>query len=305
MDIKVLKQFAAVVRTGSVSAAAGDLGLTQPAVSMGIKRFEVELGFKVLEKDGTGVKATESGEKLLPAVERVLTEFEKLESAVTQIKNEKKDLTVAFCDRGPEWFLVPRFRLLVAESQGFEVRTHKEVDTAEAEKLLRSRTADIVVTEHPIEAADIVCEFLVRDIHYLSVPANHPLANEKEICLADAGALQVLFYQLDGAFSLKFSKFLKEVTTNVDLQVEQDYFVFQERLRRMQALTFTTALVRHYRFDGPQRDDIPMTDSGSDIGYWISYRKDRIAQSAHTKAFIKFAKDLVRTSGLDTTPNLF
>lgn len=304
MDIKSLKQFEAVVRTGSVSSAARELGLTQPAVSMGLSRLQEETGLKLLQKAGVGVVPTEAGGQLLLPVRRVLDDFEALEKAVEGLKHEPGKLTIAFCDRGPEWFLVPRFRLTVAEKENFEVNS-QFARGMDAVNMLKDGTADIVVTEHPIKEKGIACDFLVRDIHYLSVPSRHPLASKREIRLMDAGPLQILFYCLDGAFSVKFLEFLKTRTPNVDLQIERDYFVFQERLRRTDALTFTTALVRHYRFDGPQRDDIAMTDPGSDIGYWISYKRSAQHHNPKIEKFCKFAKGLVAASGLSTDPNLF
>lgn len=304
MDIKSLKQFEAVVRTGSVSSAARELGLTQPAVSMGLSRLQEETGLKLLQKSGVGVVPTEAGQALLGSVRRVLDDFEVLERAVEGLKHEPKELGIAFCDRGPEWFLVPRFRLTVAEKEDFEVAPQFARDD-EALKLLKEDAVDLIVTEHPVKEKGVVCEFLVHDTRYLSVPHRHPLADQKEIRLSDAGPLQVLFYRLDGAMALKFLEFLKTKAPNIELQIETDYFVFQERLRRTDALTFTTALVRHYRFDGMQRDDIAVTDPGSDIGYWISYKRTARHHNPKIEKFCKFARDLIAASGLSTDPNLF
>ena len=304
MDIKTLKQFEAVVRERSVGAAAKKLGLTQPAISMGLARLQKELGIKLLKKSGSGVTPTPEGLALIEPVCRVLEAFEALETSILSLKPEARTLKISLCDRGPEWFFVPRFRLFIAEKENFEVKTQLSSD-ADAVKQLKEGSADIIITEHPVKEKGITCNFLVRDIHYLSVPLSHPLADKKEIELGKAGELSVLFYRLDGAFSSKFLEFLKTKTPNVKLQIEEDYFVFQERLRRTEVLTFTTDLVRHYRFDGMKRDDIAMIDSDSDIGYWISYRTDARESDEHAKMFFSFAQELVKTSGPLAEPKFF
>lgn len=56
-----LRSFLAVVRTGSVSAAARELVVTQPSVSAAVSALSRELGVELLERDGRGVRPTPAG----------------------------------------------------------------------------------------------------------------------------------------------------------------------------------------------------------------------------------------------------
>ena len=56
-----LRSFLAVVRTGSVSAAARELVVTQPSVSAAVGALARELGIELLERDGRGVRPTPAG----------------------------------------------------------------------------------------------------------------------------------------------------------------------------------------------------------------------------------------------------
>jgi LysR family transcriptional regulator, low CO2-responsive transcriptional regulator len=56
-----LRSFLAVVRTGSVSAAAVELVVTQPSVSAAVGALARELGVELLERDGRGVRPTPAG----------------------------------------------------------------------------------------------------------------------------------------------------------------------------------------------------------------------------------------------------
>ena len=57
-----LRSFVAVVRTGSVTAAANELVVTQPSVSAAIAGLARELGTPLLERDGRGVRPTPAGD---------------------------------------------------------------------------------------------------------------------------------------------------------------------------------------------------------------------------------------------------
>ncbi|MDO5532859.1 LysR family transcriptional regulator [Sutterella sp.] len=295
MELKTLRQFLAVARTGSVSEAARNLSLTQPAVSMGVKRLEEELGVALFRREGSRLVITEAGAVALEHAERILGEVETLGRSLEVWRRRSAGLKLAFCDQGPMWFLMPRYRMLLAEPAGMEVTDRVFPADESAAALLRRREADIVVTDAPLDGAGIVSEPLVRDLHYLSLPPGHPLAGRTEIELPEAGDLTVLFFELGGAFSRSFKKYLTEEARNLTVLIENDYFVFQERLRRTNAATFTTSLVRHYRFDGPARAEILIPTPATEIEYWICRRTD--APEA-AEAFVKFAHDLVRTSGL-------
>ena len=56
MELRQLESFRAVLREGSFTAAAKKLHMTQPAVSLHIKALEEELGARLLDRDGRGVR---------------------------------------------------------------------------------------------------------------------------------------------------------------------------------------------------------------------------------------------------------
>jgi DNA-binding transcriptional LysR family regulator len=65
MEIKTLRNFAAVVRAGNVTRAAAALHVSQPALSMQLRELEEELGGPLLVRRARGVEPTERGSLLL------------------------------------------------------------------------------------------------------------------------------------------------------------------------------------------------------------------------------------------------
>jgi DNA-binding transcriptional LysR family regulator len=61
-----LRSFLAVVRSGSVTAAADELVVTQPSVSAAITALSREVGAPLLERDGRGVRPTSAGDAFAP-----------------------------------------------------------------------------------------------------------------------------------------------------------------------------------------------------------------------------------------------
>jgi DNA-binding transcriptional LysR family regulator len=65
MDYKHIVHLAAAVRCGSLTAAAGTLGISQPALSKSIRAFERTVGVQLLERGRFGVRPTHYGEAII------------------------------------------------------------------------------------------------------------------------------------------------------------------------------------------------------------------------------------------------
>ena len=72
LDSDLMRGFLAVVDTGSVTRAADQLGRTQSAVSMQIRKLEESLGQRIFVREPRGVSLTERGQQLLPYAQRVV-----------------------------------------------------------------------------------------------------------------------------------------------------------------------------------------------------------------------------------------
>ena len=75
-----------VVESGSLTSASQRLGITQSAVSHSISGLEEELGFPVIRRRRSGVRLTDEGERLLPAIRALLNSAELLEQTASSIR---------------------------------------------------------------------------------------------------------------------------------------------------------------------------------------------------------------------------
>lgn len=78
MDKRALECFSLVARSGSMSAAAAKLFVTQPAVSKQISRLEAELGVRLFHRTPSGLTMTAAGRTLLELGADVLLRFDRV-----------------------------------------------------------------------------------------------------------------------------------------------------------------------------------------------------------------------------------
>lgn len=79
-----LTAFLAVIRGGSITAAADELIVTQPSVSSAIASLGRELGCELFERAGRGIRLTEAGTAFAPYAEDVLGLLEKGRAAARE-----------------------------------------------------------------------------------------------------------------------------------------------------------------------------------------------------------------------------
>ena len=90
MDIRILKYFMTLCETGTVTAAAKVLNITQPALSRQLSLLEDELGGQLFTRDKRGIQLTEAGVylykhalEIVNLTERTISEFPKTENTIT------------------------------------------------------------------------------------------------------------------------------------------------------------------------------------------------------------------------------
>ncbi|GAA6209828.1 LysR family transcriptional regulator [Cognatishimia sp. WU-CL00825] len=70
-DIRILNSFVAVAQEGNISRAAKKLHLTQPAVSLQLKRLRQEIGVDLFRRTSKGMELTRDGETLVAKAEKI------------------------------------------------------------------------------------------------------------------------------------------------------------------------------------------------------------------------------------------
>lgn len=88
LDLHNLRAFRAIAETGSFSAAAMRLHLSQPAISKRMALLEAHLGVALFDRVGRRVLLTEAGSALLPHAAAVELSFAAAEQAVRDLDGE-------------------------------------------------------------------------------------------------------------------------------------------------------------------------------------------------------------------------
>lgn len=89
ISVQYLTYFAKVCETRSLSRAAEQLYITQPALSMAIKSLEAELNVQLFQRSNRGMVVTEAGEHLLRHCEILMRQLELIENLAEDTRADR------------------------------------------------------------------------------------------------------------------------------------------------------------------------------------------------------------------------
>ena len=177
MDARRLLLLRDIARAGSLSAAARQLGWTQPAISQQLGRLEREVGAPLLIRSSRGVTPTELGRTLLARADTIAGELHMAveeAAAATQLRSGRVRL-VAF-PTAAATLVPPALRRLRDATPGLTV-TMSEAEPPEAVEAVRAGDADLAVVfayDGPPADADLVWRPVSEEPVLLVLPTDHP-----------------------------------------------------------------------------------------------------------------------------------
>ncbi|MGV3651618.1 MAG: LysR substrate-binding domain-containing protein [Devosia sp.] len=185
MNLRQLDYLLAVARTGSFTAAAGELGVAQPTLTKSIRGLEQELGTTLFERLPRGVELTQAGAVLMRHAERVALQVKDAGEEVAALSGgESGTVTIG---AGPAWLrrhLPQAVARLVTRHPAVRVHVVGGFDDMLL-KALRSGEVDFVVAELPSPemTRDLSIDPLSADGLGACCRARHPLVGQKDLPL--------------------------------------------------------------------------------------------------------------------------
>jgi DNA-binding transcriptional LysR family regulator len=148
MDLRQLEYVVAIADCGSFTQAARSLHVSQPSLSHGVRRLEIELGVDLFARLGRTVAVTAAGRQVIDTARHVLRDMADVATAaasVTTLAAGTLDLvalpTLAV---DPLATLIGRFR---TNHPGITIRVHEPEHAADVERSVRSGQAELGLTD--------------------------------------------------------------------------------------------------------------------------------------------------------------
>ena len=193
MELRVLKYFLGVARTGSITAAAHSLHVTQPTLSRQLQDLEYELGRKLFVRGSHHVTLTRDGMLLRQRAEEIMEIVDQTESEFyANSRSVSGDIYIG-CGESEAVSLLAEI-ISTFRSDHPQVRFHLHSGNAvDVMERLDRGTLDFGILIQPVDISRYESIPLpVKDTWGLVLRKDHPLAKKKSVRPADFADLPVL-----------------------------------------------------------------------------------------------------------------
>ena len=165
-NLELYKAFYTVAKCGSLTKAAEELYISQPAVSQAIKQLETQLGGTLFNRTHKGMELSETGGKqIFPLVEQALKLFEQVESKYAELKDTATGVVrICASDTVATHFLLPYIKRYHEKYPDVNLILQNGT-SGETIELLKNKKGDIGFVNLPIDDSYVNLLSSVMQLH--------------------------------------------------------------------------------------------------------------------------------------------
>ena len=192
MTLTELRYVVTLARERHFGRAAERCHVSQPTLSVAVKKLEDELGIPLSERSKSSIRVTETGLRIIEQAQRVLDQVGLIKDMAQDGKNQlNSPLKVgAIYTIGPYLFphLLPELRRAAPEMPLYIEENY----TANLRQKLRQSELDAIIIALPFEEPEVVTLPLYDEPFVVLLPAGHPLASKEQLTADELAKEQLL-----------------------------------------------------------------------------------------------------------------
>ncbi|MGB0968053.1 MAG: LysR family transcriptional regulator [Halocynthiibacter sp.] len=227
MNLQQLAIFREVIKTGSVSQAARNMGRTQPAISASLKALEESLNMTLFKREGRRLSPLPEAQYLLSEANEVLERLQTAEQNLTNMRDRVKGSLKIVAMPGPSAYLLPVFISKFIENRPDVNVSLVTRSTPQVRNLISAQAFDIGVCD--ISGANPEAKLYQTEVipcHCLcAVSQTHPLARKDRISVQDLSGQAMGLLQAGHVTAVATQKAFEASGATFNLRVDAQYFL--------------------------------------------------------------------------------
>lgn len=217
MTLNELKFIVALAKSRNFRKAAEVCFVSQPALSLAVKKLEDELGVLLFERSRNDVTMTPVGELVIEQATRVIEEAKRVKEIAKQGNNQLAGplkLGVIY-SVGP--YLLPEIIPILRKNAPEMPLIVEENLTSNLEMHLRNGVIDVAIIALPFELSGVTTMPLYEEEFVVVVPITHEWANRNEVDVSELADEKVLLLNSGHCFSNQVVQACPSLTRNGEI----------------------------------------------------------------------------------------
>ncbi|MBR0090805.1 MAG: LysR family transcriptional regulator [Lachnospiraceae bacterium] len=273
MTFQQLREFCKVAECESVTKAAEELFITQPALSMTLKKIEAEIGKPLFDRQGRYLHLNDAGKAIYRYASHTLQEWDDLMEKL-QTHTEEESKLIRFCyvrDYIPN-YVIPMF---VSSYPSVNIAINQVDEKIIGTSIVKS-VYDIAISRLSWtgeEGEGITSVFFYKNRLLVSVPTSNPLARRESLRLKDIAGEKFIRLSRQGEFTAEVNNLAEKEGITLQTVKRVNYEVIKQLHHNTDFLYFITSLQTEFDYNPMNRRLIPLEEPAFTRDIYISYLK--------------------------------
>ena len=218
MTLSELRFVVSVAQEKNFRRAATKSFVSQPALSLAIKKIENELGVIIFERNRMGISLTTVGEKIVNQAQKVLEEVDKIKAISIVEKNAQQvDVKLGLIYSIAPYLLPSIIPLLKNISPDINLEAEEDV-TKNLINKLKDGTIDAAIIALPFDVPGIKIQTLYDEPFKVLIPSKHQWKNKQKINAKDLKNEKILLLDNTHCFSMQIREACPGISDKAEVQ---------------------------------------------------------------------------------------
>ena len=264
IEIYLLEQLAAFARCGTLSKAAEELLISQPALSRSMKKLEDDLGVKLFIRENKKLLLNETGKLAAQLAQSQVDQNRELISRVIAFDRSLHSVHIGACAPQPMAELMP----ILQDHFGDMTISSELVYGEKLIKGLKTGVYHLTILREAIEDKELFSQRYMSESLYICVPESHRLAKNETVRFSDLKGEKFLLYQHIGFWMSVCEEYMKDTT----FLIQPDRDTFSDLVANTDYPAFASDRIINegYRMEG--RVFIPIDEDKARYTFYIACR---------------------------------
>ncbi|MDI1309004.1 MAG: hydrogen peroxide-inducible genes activator [Methylotenera sp.] len=273
MSLTELKFIVAVAQERNFRRAAEKCFVSQPALSMAIKKLEEELNVIIFERSRSEVSMTEIGEKIVEQASKVLEETAYIKQLAELGKNQLKGTLKLGMIHSVGPYLLPEIIPILRNSAPDMPLEVEENLTANLEVQLRNGIIDAAIIALPFNIPGLQYRALYDEEFDVVIPSDHHWANRKHIKPEELADEKVLLLNSGHCFSNQVTQACPELSRKGEVLQGNSLETIRNMVASNLGITVLPCSATAERYNNPLIKVIPFARPAPTRRIAIAWRK--------------------------------
>ena len=266
IELNQLEQLICIAKNKTISKAAQELLISQPALSRSMQRLESDLGVEIFDHYKNKIELNKNGELVVKHAQKIIKSIQTMVDDVQEFDRSFHTISIATCSPAPMWDIEPLIKELYPQiSIQTAVINKKDLLTK-----LKAKEYHLVITPKYIDDSQCFCIPYIEEDLLLSLPLNHPLASKKEIKFHDLDGQTMLLYSNIGFWhDLHMQK-----TPKTKYLLQEERLTFNEIVKASTLPSYTSNLSIKREGKMSDRVILPIDEDEAHVTYYVVMLKE-------------------------------